>query len=648
MKNSVGIIPVFCSLFLFLLASCTPHWNFEPLQTGKTEKLPPECAIKGACILVNDTYLEQSMDRWNGKPALTVVLRQEIAIVNERGLSFATIPLQGMRPFAREVTLTVADSTGRIVYQAPNTVLWQLRATGNIAVPNVMPGHRISLTIRGELIDVVDDLTFEFQRELPVVRNRFTMASYRPVFTYSMREQGSPRPDVLRDFEDDDDRFDVYRREYKSLPAPLMLPYQGWEQSRTPKLRLALETCPPCGISANTWKRRLPVQQSSSMWNRSEDRARDWQKPVYRLLDSLGAFQMPADSARHMLYSFVQNQFRVDTSYNEVFRRSTQGILNFADVLDVGAVVEKRAGSAFALTSLYASMLWILGNDATIFAVGSLSDHGIDYRFPSRDNRIYWMVRIKEGDRYRAAIPYLRGFRYGNYPVDIDPKVGVILPQQGAGTDSIGVPARVQDSIVYDVHIRLDSSGSSAQMTIIPSGLGLDHQRNLFASSSRRGQEALVLNWISELPQAFQLTSHHAIGVEDPSQPFSVEVNLKTPGLVVANQNQQIWRFGMLFDSYLNRLDSVRTEPVSIPVSTLVREHIYAPKNPGTGQIAWYCEPVKTPALEMTCSQEEVGGMLVFHRNVQKYAAHLWPQSFREQMPDIQRANRVRDSYFRL
>jgi hypothetical protein len=602
-------------------------------------------------MVVDDTYIEQSSNLWNGKPLITVVMHQEIAILNEKGLSYATIPLQGMRRFAGSLELTVTDVNGDVVYEAPNTTLFQLQETGNIAVPGVLPGQRIHLTIKGSAMDVLDDFEYVIQRNIPVVRSRFTLASYKSSFGFATKEQGSPKPKTITYREDDDDNFEVYRKEFSLVNPELQLPYLGWADARIPRIRIALENCKQCAGYANSWKNRLPWQPSEDVseenyesWKDSPYMVPNWQVRAYQLLDSLVPKKLSADSARRKIYDYIQSNFRLDSASEPmVMVRASNWTSRWT--VDVGKVAENRRGSAFIISSFYASLLHALGLEASIFVAGSLTDGGIDLKFPSRENRLFWMVQVKEKGGLRALVPYLRGYSYGNYPQEVNTKQGILLGEDKLEANSVAIPPRLQDSIIYDVHIRLDSLGSSAHVSIEPKNLGVDNLRYWYVNTNKQGRKEMTQNWFRDFPAAFTTKQTSESGLSNFHKPFLVKAELKTSGLVVEHHGQKFWRFGMVFDDYMSRLDSARSETAYFNVPVKYREHVYVPKTSAPAKISWNCEQVSLPLMETSCSQSEEDGMLVFHRTVEIKVGKMTTQQIKEHIPAIRRNNKVRDSF---
>ena len=338
----------------------------------------------------------------------------------------------------------------------------------------------------------------------------------------------------------------------------------------------------------------------------------------------------------------MQQSFRLDTTSQPLMMMLHSQVFGGFPT-EIGQVIQNRRGGSFLLARLYVSMLKALGIDASLMMAGSLEDGGLDFSFPSTQSDAYWMVRVKEKAGMRALVPYMRGYRYGNYPIEVDPQSAILLASEKTEADSISVPPRLQDSIIYDVYLRLDSTGNMAKVTIAPSGLAEDRQRFWYAQANSRERTNLMRKWFTDLPNEFTASLIDVPNEMDLSKPFRFDAEIATPGLVVEHQGQKIWRFGMLFDTFMDRLDSSRTESVYTTIPMVVREHVYVPKT-GSAKVNWLCEAVTTPLMDDSCSQSEENGMLVFHRTVNSKIGKMKGAQMQEELKKLWILNRVRES----
>jgi hypothetical protein len=619
---------------LLALVGCAPTLPFQPTEGFLASKpgsdslqpqppTPESWKSYGAYYAVDEVHIQAASLGSDFSPTKTGwFLHREIVIATPEGKKFATFNLPKVgQSSSFKFKLIMSDSTGKTVPLDTAAIRAEYLKKGLVIFPNAHPGCRVGIQLEFWSYEPLFWLDHWFSSDIPVRYGNFTFLYNHSAYAYRFKEYGG------------------LAHSTQTQPNPQFYQHVWTVRNQVPRSSVAYQE----GVDVSEPRVSLVMERAGAT-----PVFKDWQKVTeqYERILLRKNFFSSESRLRKTTDSLTKGK-TTDTAKAAAILAYCQNNLSLIDgdihAINPDEILKAHQGTLWDITVVAKSMLEEANMATHIWLTRTRSRGGFDPKFITPGSILFPLLGVADGPHWRMFYPYLRGGALGDFPADEFNAVAMDL----ASGELDNLPAPRSATYHAKQRYALDLANPEGLITneMVLRDRAAYNQRNVLWDLDEKDMREHYQKGLTQQARQNVLESAKVIGLREPGDDLTVRLEYRAKNQVTERKGKSHVRFGHLFDSHFETLDSIRTSPYVYTSSVHLEEEVRLKKPMNRkAKMEWPCKDFSNRMVKVQCRSQETSDEIFLNRTIDIAKTRLDASAMRQCLPDIFEMNRIREA----
>jgi hypothetical protein len=591
---------------------------------------PSEWQDYGAVYEYDELMIEEEYtEGYGSRFSTSYTFNQKLIIINKKGFDYGTLSIPLLTDQLATFEVEHVLESGELVQLDLEKLKKDFLQTGDIAIPQVQTGSRISLLITFVEAEPLIRFEHEFEREIPVLLGRFSF--FHDFETgYAMRSYYTSKEPLVDNF---NGKKGIILEEVNVIPSKEW----GWNSG------LATEgyyfpRYPRVAVNINNYRSVADVYNRYS-WKDYAQSYRDY------VLDTTFS------SSDNLLQAEVE---RIKKAYSETYAQA-DAILQYVQenitltdragrdslATDLDEVMQRKSGDYLEVSMVLTEMLKKAGMDTSLYVTRSRDSGGFDQELPGWGQLSIPLVSVNIDNRELIAYPFLHNSVLGEYPLSYH-DVKALHLADGAVVD-LPAPLHADNTFVSEATLRLAENVDEIQWQC-SLGESLAVLMRHYVAEYDNDKKKRFWKGIVQKYDELNIVQHPEL-VIDRGNPLLLESTVTNKNIAMNKSGQTYVDLGVFFRSYFSKLDDMRTQPYINDFELLYEEGVTLVTTGADDlTINFHCKDQDNVLFKTECSNRVENNEQHLHRKITFKKVNIPAESWINYSNDIRQLNEIKES----